>query len=611
MHALKDILREIEAFKEFAFDTEAESTTSDPSDAKNPRLARITYVSLATKNLSGCFKATDNIKQTIVELLKNPALTCIIHNWPYDGVLLHHNGWIKYEDIAVTKVDTMTLSWLLDEENEHGLKPLVYQHFKYKMVSYEEATKTSPTVQGIALCNQVINSTPTIIAGWSKRRPYPDFDSPVLSKIKIRKDLLSKGLDKKAIKAEADRLLGPEELERYKEFAAARCGKAQAFLTQLIPRAEKEFRMYARDDAKMLMKLYKKLIEEVKKANLYNWFLIETNILDSAIKMHLSGVYIDAAKVTELREFMEPLIEEFEAHVYDTAKEQFNINSSDDIRKVLFDNLGAQPPVFRIDRQGRRWPKLTTEGDNYCKEHGIVLDLRSAEPLPDIIKAKYLSSDQKVLERVNHPLARAILDYRAVSKLYKTYIQNMLDILASGSRFIHTNFRPLGTDTGRWSSNSPNLQNIPSRAKDSQYDSRIRSLGSKIRQIFTAKPADELAPEGYSLIVADQSQIELRLLAHYCGDARLMEVYNQHVDFDGMRFYTGDIHASTSKALNVPRKYAKSINFGRVNHLSRNKTHSIQWNPYGAILSESLRNRRSVQRLTAQTASLRPGYATA
>lgn len=590
MHALKDILREIEAFKEFAFDTEAESITSDPSDAINPRLARITHVSLATKNLSGCFKATDDIRQEIVALLKNPALTCIIHNWPYDGALLHHNGWIKYEDIATTKVDTMTLSWLIDEENAHGLKSLVFQHFSYKMVSYEEATKTSPTIQGIALCNNVINSAPTIMSEWSKRRPYPDFDSPVMSKIKIRKDLMAKGLDKKAVKAEADRLLGAEELERYKAFSLAQCGKAQALLTQLIPRAEKEFRMYARDDAKMLMRLYHKLLPKVKEAKLYGWFLVETNILDSAIKMHLSGVYINEEKVTELRTFMEPLIHEFEANVFNTAKEQFNINSSDDIRKVLFDNLGAIPPVFRIDRTGRRWPKLTTEGDNYCKQNGIQLDLRSSDPLPDIIRAKYLSSDQKVLERVNHPLARAILDYRAVTKLDKTYIQSMLDILATGSHFIHTNFRPLGTDTGRWSSNTPNLQNIPSRAKDSQYDPRIRTLGSKIRQIFTAKPADELAPEGYSLIIADQSQIELRLLAHYCGDARLAEVYNQHIDFDDMRFYTGDIHSSTSKALDVPRKYAKAINFGRVIHLSRNKTHSIQWNPSGAILSESSRN---------------------
>jgi len=106
------------------------------------------------------------------------------------------------------------------------------------------------------------------------------------------------------------------------------------------------------------------------------------------------------------------------------------------------------------------------------------------------------------------------------------------------------------------------LQNVPSRSKPQEYDERIQELGPRIRGMFEAPPADEFAPEGYDLIIIDESQLELRLGAHFTKDPTLLSVYKRSVEVDGMLFYIGDIHAETSQKMNVPRKLAKNLNFG-------------------------------------------------
>jgi DNA polymerase I-like protein with 3'-5' exonuclease and polymerase domains len=106
------------------------------------------------------------------------------------------------------------------------------------------------------------------------------------------------------------------------------------------------------------------------------------------------------------------------------------------------------------------------------------------------------------------------------------------------------------------------LQNVPSRSKPQEYDERIQKLGPRIRKMFVEPPADEFAPEGYSLLVIDLSQLELRLGAQFTKDPTLQAVYSRYVDVGDVRYYIGDIHAETAKRMDVPRKLAKNLNFG-------------------------------------------------
>jgi len=106
------------------------------------------------------------------------------------------------------------------------------------------------------------------------------------------------------------------------------------------------------------------------------------------------------------------------------------------------------------------------------------------------------------------------------------------------------------------------LQNVPSRSKPQEYDERIQKLGPRIRMMFVAPPPDEFSPEGYDLIVIDESQLELRLGAQFTKDPTLLSVYKRFVDVGGMVFYVGDIHAETAHRMEVPRKLAKNLNFG-------------------------------------------------
>ena len=564
MDSLPDILRAIEETRVFAFDVEAESTTPNPSDAKNPRLAKITYFSLASGTTSGCFRATPETIPTVVALLKREDLTCVIHYWPYDSQAIHYNGWIRFEDIKANPIDTALLSWLVCEERLHNLKKLVLDEFGHKMVTYKEVTKTSPTLQSIALCQEELANLAVIPEKWAKKRPYPEFDSPVIGKNAIRKHLKeTQGLEKKALKAEADRLLGEEECAKYKAWSVARAGELQTRLTMLYPIAEREFREYSRDDAKWLLKLYNRLIRRALKVTKKRWIKLEMDVKMVSIKMQIHGINVDVDKLKELKEFMEPLIEEFQANVFDIAKTEFNPDSPKQVSELLWNVLGCTPPIHRVDNFGNKWPKLTPEGENYCRENGITIDLDSPDTMPDEVRSNFLATDRDVLERLDHPIGQAILDYRAVSKLYETYVIGTMENLAvNKDHKLHASFNSNGTDTGRFSSSDPNMQNIPSRAKDSNYDERIQKLGMKLRQMFIAPPPDDLAPEGYDLIIVDQSQIELRMMAQFTSDYNLLKIYNQCVLHEGNRYYTGDIHLNTQTKLEIPRKLAKNVNFG-------------------------------------------------
>ncbi len=167
-------------------------------------------------------------------------------------------------------------------------------------------------------------------------------------------------------------------------------------------------------------------------------------------------------------------------------------------------------------------------------------------------KGKKISTAVDVLEGLaeEHEVPRLVLEYRQLTKLKSTYVDALPALIRAGSGRVHTTFGQTGTATGRLSSTNPNLQNIPIRTE----------LGREIRAAFIAEP-------GYTLLAADYSQIELRLLAHFSKDKLLVEAFRRG----------DDIHTLTaSQVFGVPplmvtpehRRRAKAVNFGIVYGLS-------------------------------------------
>ncbi|HLK06900.1 MAG TPA: DNA polymerase, partial [Candidatus Angelobacter sp.] len=196
---------------------------------------------------------------------------------------------------------------------------------------------------------------------------------------------------------------------------------------------------------------------------------------------------------------------------------------------------------------------------------GVTFNINSPKQLGDVLfnqlnlpkpvkygKGKTISTAVDVLEELSetHEVPRLVLDYRQLSKLKSTYVDALPVLIDSHTGRVHTTFNQTGTTTGRLSSTNPNLQNIPIRTE----------LGREIRAAFIAEP-------GYSLLSADYSQIELRLLAHFSEDPLLVEAFRNG----------DDIHRLTaSQVFGVPpmlidaehRRRAKAVNFGIVYGLS-------------------------------------------
>ena len=235
---------------------------------------------------------------------------------------------------------------------------------------------------------------------------------------------------------------------------------------------------------------------------------IEIPLADVLAKMENVGFDVDKNGIEEYGKALAVQIKNLEDKIYESAGGTFNINSPKQLGKVLFEDL-----------------KLP------CKKK---------------TKSGY-STNAEVLEglRYEHPIVEMVLNYRTLAKLNSTYCEGLLKVIADDGR-IHTNFNQTETRTGRISSTEPNLQNIPVRTE----------LGREMRKFFCAK-------EGWVLVDADYSQIELRVLAHIAQDKNMIDAFKNNYD----------IHASTaSQVFNMPadmitpimRSRAKAVNFGIV-----------------------------------------------
>ena len=237
-------------------------------------------------------------------------------------------------------------------------------------------------------------------------------------------------------------------------------------------------------------------------------FDIELPLVTLLSRIEETGFKIDSHGMLEYAYALEGLANELTGRIYMQAGREFNLNSPKQLGEVLFEDLGL--PCKKKTKSG------------YSTDHQTLEDLRPYSPIID-----------------------DILEYRQVTKLHGTYA-SVLPTLADENGRIHTDFKQALTATGRLSSAEPNLQNIPIRTR----------MGRQMRKYFIAK-------DGYSLVDADYSQIELRLLAHISGDYTMRE-----------SFISGeDIHTKTAAAVfGLPedqvteemRKRAKAVNFGIV-----------------------------------------------
>ncbi len=233
---------------------------------------------------------------------------------------------------------------------------------------------------------------------------------------------------------------------------------------------------------------------------------IEMPLTEVLASMEHFGVSIDRDGVKSFGAELSEMIEETKQMIYDDAGHEFNISSPKQLGTVLFEELGL--PAKKKTKSG------------YSTNADVLEELRNYSPIVD-----------------------NVLKYRQYTKLNSTYVDALLDKVAEDGR-IHTCFRQTETRTGRISSTEPNVQNIPVRTE----------LGSQMRKFFTAS-------SGRTLVDADYSQIELRVMAHLCGDENMIAAFNSGED----------IHTSTAaQVFDMPpvmvtpemRSAAKAVNFG-------------------------------------------------
>jgi len=271
---------------------------------------------------------------------------------------------------------------------------------------------------------------------------------------------------------------------------------------------------YACEDADISWRLagvFRGLLRERAVDSLYRE--VELPLIGVLARMEMAGIAIDPAVFKHLYDELAVRLKALEAQIHEMAGELFQINSPKQLQAILFEKIGLAP---------RRKTKTG------------------------------YSTDVDVLEELalEHPLPKLILEYRMLEKLRGTYVDALPKLVHPETGRIHTSFNQAVTATGRLSSSDPNLQNIPVRSE----------IGRRIREGFV--PAS-----GCRLISADYSQIELRVLAHLSGDARLREAFEK--DMDIHRDTASRIFGVTADLVTAEmRRQAKAVNFGVIYGIS-------------------------------------------
>ncbi|MBQ9729263.1 MAG: DNA polymerase I, partial [Clostridia bacterium] len=242
---------------------------------------------------------------------------------------------------------------------------------------------------------------------------------------------------------------------------------------------------------------------------------VELPLSKVLFEMERTGVSVNTSALNELSVKFGGELSELTKKIYDLAGESFNVNSTLQLGKILFEKLKIGAGSVKKSKTKDRYKTTAEELEKY---------------------------------REDHPIIPLVLRYRQVQKLFSTYVEGFKPLVKNGK--VHTTYNQINTSTGRLSSSNPNLQNIPIRTEE----------GRELRKLFKAS-------DGCVLIDADYSQIELRLLAHFSACKELVEGYNRGVD----------IHSVTaSQVFGVAledvtpqmRRSAKAVNFGIIYGMS-------------------------------------------
>lgn len=308
----------------------------------------------------------------------------------------------------------------------------------------------------------------------------------------------------------AERYLGHKTIE-----FEALAGKGKNQLTfdkiELAQAAE-----YAAEDADVTMKLHQTLWAELAQTpelvKLFNE--IELPLVNVLAGVERNGVLINAEALLQQSQEISARLTALEAQAYELAGEKFNLASPKQLQEILFNKLGL--PVLQ----------KTPKGDPSTKE--------------------------EVLEELalDHELPKLLVEHRGLAKLKSTYTDKLPQMINTKTGRVHTSYHQAVTATGRLSSSDPNLQNIPIRNEE----------GRRIRQAFIAR-------DGYRIIAADYSQIELRIMAHLSGDKGLTTAFVEGKDIH--RATAAEIFGlALDEVTSEQRRSAKAINFGLIYGMS-------------------------------------------
>ncbi len=273
---------------------------------------------------------------------------------------------------------------------------------------------------------------------------------------------------------------------------------------------------YAAEDADVTLQLHHKIWPELEQQPslqaLYQE--LEAPLIPVLSRMERTGVMIDCELLAEQSKTLQLRIDALEQKAYELAGYEFKLGSTKQLQELLFDKLKL--PVLKKTPKGAP------------------------------------STAEEVLQELalDYPLPKVILEYRSLTKLKSTYTDKLPKMVDPDTSRVHTSYHQAVTATGRLSSSDPNLQNIPVRNEE----------GRLIRRAF-------VAPEGYRILAADYSQIELRIMAHLSGDKGLLEAFSQGLDIH--RATAAEVFGvSPEQVSSDQRRSAKAINFGLIYGMS-------------------------------------------
>ncbi|GLW39963.1 DNA polymerase I [Pectobacterium carotovorum subsp. carotovorum] len=273
---------------------------------------------------------------------------------------------------------------------------------------------------------------------------------------------------------------------------------------------------YAAEDADVTLHLHQKLWGKLQPhADLCQVFqTIDMPLVPVLSRIERTGVLIDPAILAEHSKELTARLAELETQAYELAGEEFNLSSTKQLQGILYEK--QKLPILKKTPKGAP------------------------------------STNEEVLEELalNYPLPKLILEYRGLAKLKSTYTDKLPLMINPATKRVHTSYHQAVTATGRLSSSDPNLQNIPVRNDE----------GRRIRQAF-------IASKGYSIVAADYSQIELRIMAHLSGDKGLLNAFANGLDIH--RATASEVFGTAlDKVTSEQRRSAKAINFGLIYGMS-------------------------------------------